>query len=123
MGVFLFSVHVSAEEKLRVIVNRDGGLKSMELTGMLTLKIGSEEASKVRLHLAGPARQETVLQTHPNIDKALFNGRRQIGMKQADRPFPVNTDVGVLKWRFVTEDESCVPLMSKSTLVTRHPTG
>lgn len=105
------SVHVSAEEKLKVIVNRDGGLKTMELTGMLTLKIGSEDASKVRLHLAGPARQDTVLQTHPNIDKALFNGRRQVGMKQADRPFPVNTDVGVLKWRFVTEDEACVPLM------------
>ena len=50
-GVISFSVHVSVEEKLRVIVNRDGGLKSMELTGMLTLKIGSEDASKVRLTL------------------------------------------------------------------------
>merc|ERR1719193_1276339 len=63
------SVHVSAEEKLRVIVNRDGGLKSMELTGMLTLKIAHEEASKVRLHLEGPTREGTQLQTHPNIDK------------------------------------------------------
>jgi len=105
------SVHVSAEEKLRVIVNRDGGLKSMELTGMLTLKIASEDASKVRLNLTGAPRDGAQLQTHPNIDKALFNGRRQIGMKQADRPFPVNTDVGVLKWRFVTEDESQIPLM------------
>merc|ERR1719259_1348862 len=64
------SVHVSAEEKLRVIVNRDGGLKSMELTGMLTLKIGSEDASKVRLTLGkGGIREGTQPQTHPNIDK------------------------------------------------------
>merc|ERR1719394_2408960 len=106
------SVHVSAEEKLRVIVNRDGGLKSMELTGMLTLKIGSEDASKVRLTLGkGGIREGTQPQTHPNIDKGLFGSQRVIGMKQAERPFPVNTDVGVLKWRFVTEDESMVPLM------------
>merc|ERR1719378_1581621 len=83
----------------------------MDLSGMLTLKIANEEASKVRLHLEGPSREGVQLQTHPNIDKALFNAKKQIGMKQADRPFPVNTDVGVLKWRFVTEDESLVPLM------------
>lgn len=104
------SVHVSTEEKLKVIVNRDGGLKGMELVGMLTLKIANEETSKVKLHLEGPSREGTQLQTHPNIDKALFNAKKQIGMKQVDRPFPVNTDVGVLKWRFVTEDESLVPL-------------
>merc|ERR1719259_572758 len=107
------SVHVSTEEKLKVIVNRDGGLKqAMELTGMLTLKVANEEASKIRLHLEdGVLREGTQLQTHPNIDKALFNANKRIGMKQADRPFPVNTDVGVLKWRFVNEDESLVPLM------------
>ena len=61
-------------------------------------------------------REGTQPQTHPNIDKGLFGSQRVIGMKQAERPFPVNTDVGVLKWRFVTEDESMVPLMSKLTI-------
>ena len=107
------SVHVTTEEKIKVIANRDGGLQCMELTGMLTLKIGNEDTSKVRLHLEGPSREGIQLQTHPNIDKALFNSRKIIGMKQQERPFPVNTDVGVLKWRFVNEDESQVPLSSK----------
>ena len=62
------------------------------------------------------SREGTQPQTHPNIDKGLFGSQRVIGMKQAERPFPVNTDVGVLKWRFVTEDESMVPLMSKLTI-------
>ena len=40
------------------------------------------------------------LQTHPNIDKELLKAKNQIGLKNPAKPFPLNTDVGVLKWRF-----------------------
>ena len=43
---------------------------------------------------------EIQLQTHPNIDKELLRAKNQIGLKNPAKPFPLNTDVGVLKWRF-----------------------
>jgi coatomer subunit delta len=53
------------------------------------------------------------LQTHPNVDKELFKTKAQIGLKNSTKPFPINTDVGVLKWRYQTQDESAIPLTSK----------
>ena len=55
------------------------------------------------------------LQTHPNIDKKLFASQSVIGLKNQDKPFPVGQDIGVLKWRFSTQDESYMPLSSKLT--------
>lgn len=35
----------------------------------------------------------------------------QIGLKHPTKPFPLNTDVGVLKWRLQATDENLVPLL------------
>lgn len=35
----------------------------------------------------------------------------QIGLKQPSKPFPLHTDVGVLKWRLQGTDENLVPLL------------
>ena len=51
--------------------------------------------------------------THPNVDKQLFNQRSMLGLKQEGKSFPLNQDVGVLKWRLQTTDESMMPLSSK----------
>ena len=40
------------------------------------------------------------LQTHPNIDKEVLRAKSQIGLKNPAKPFPLNTDDGVLKWQF-----------------------
>ena len=55
----------------------------------------------------------TTFQTHPNIDKRGFQETGVVAMKQAGRPFPLNTDVGVLKWRFQSNDSEDLPLISK----------
>lgn len=58
-----------------------------------------------------------LFQTHPNIDKELFRNSQVIGMKNSAKPFPIGVDVGVLKWRFQTPDESYVPLLSMKCLM------
>jgi hypothetical protein len=35
-----------------------------------------------------------------------------IGLKNADRPFPANQEVGVLKWRYTSTDSKEIPLTS-----------
>lgn len=51
-------------------------------------------------------------QTHPNVDKKLFTAESVIGLKNPEKSFPLNNDVGVLKWRLQTTDESLIPLTS-----------
>ena len=106
-------MHIKLEEKLNLTAGRDGGLESMELSGMLMLRISDENFGKVKLQLQTPSKSAIQIQPHPNIDKELLRARSQIAMKNPAKPFPTNTDVGVLKWRFQTTDDSLIPLSSK----------
>lgn len=102
------------EDHLVVRLGRDGGVQQFELTGLLTLRISDENLGRIKVKLAESATQEIQLQTHPNVDKELFKTRSMIGLKNPAKPFPLNTDVGVLKWRYITQDESAIPLTSGS---------
>lgn len=104
------SVHAKLEEKMSVVARRDGGLENMELLGMLTLRISDEAFGKIKLQIKNPSNNLVQLQTHPNIDKELLKTKTQIALKNPSKPFPLNTDVGVLKWRLQTTDESNIPL-------------
>merc|ERR1719323_2484521 len=104
------NVHAKLEEKMTVIARRDGGLENMELLGMLTLRIIDEAFDRIKLQIKNPSNNLVQLQTHPNIDKELLKTKTQIALKNPSKPFPLNTDVGVLKWRLQTTDESNIPL-------------
>jgi hypothetical protein len=103
-------VHCRIEDKINVKIGRDGGLQSFELAGLLTLRISDEKSGRIKLFLENNDQKGIQLQTHPNIDKDLFRNKSQIGLKNPAKPFPINTDVGVLKWRFSTQDETSIPL-------------
>ncbi|TMW50239.1 hypothetical protein DOY81_004689, partial [Sarcophaga bullata] len=104
------SVHLKMEDKLVVRIGRDGGLQQFELSGLLTLRITDENLGRIKVQLENNDTHGIQLQTHPNVDKELFKTRSIIGLKNPTKPFPLNTDVGVLKWRFVTQDDAAIPL-------------
>lgn len=54
------------------------------------------------------------------MDKKLFTAESVIGLKNPEKSFPLNNDVGVLKWRLQTTDESLIPLTSKCPPVRDH---
>jgi len=103
-------VHVAIEEKLILTAGRDGGLQNMEVLGLMTLRVSEENCAKIKLKLQSTNNKNIQLQTHPNIDKELFRSKTVIGLKNPAKPFPLNTGVGVLKWRFQTQDEAEMPL-------------
>lgn len=103
-------VHLKVEDKLTMQIGRDGGLQQFELIGLLTLRITDEKFGRVRVKIANEDKQGVQMQTHPNVDKDLFRQQNQIGLKNPGKPFPMNTDVGVLKWRLQTQEDSAVPL-------------
>jgi len=104
------AVHVALEEKIMMTVGRDGGLQGLEVLGFLTLRVADESLGRIRLELQNTTNKAIQLQTHPNIDKELFKTRSVIGLKNPAKPFPVNTGVGVLKWRFTSSEDSDIPL-------------
>jgi len=103
------SIHIRVEEKIQLQANRDGGLDEFILTGMMLLKISDEETAKIRVKL-DRSDDRVMWQTHPQVDKKQFANNNLIGLKNADKPFPINQDVGVLKWRLTTQDEDQMPL-------------
>lgn len=104
------NVHVALEEKIIITAGRDGGLQNMEVLGMMTLRVSEESVGRIRLELQNTTNKNIQLQTHPNIDKDLFRTKNIIGLKNPAKPFPLNTGVGVLKWRFQTAEETEMPL-------------
>jgi len=104
------SVQLRIEEKLNLSCGRDGGLQNLEVHGLMTLFITDEAYGRVRVQVENKDSRGIQIQTHPNVDKELFRTKQHIALKNATKPFPLNTDVGVLKWRFQTQDENLIPI-------------
>ncbi|GAB1603219.1 coatomer subunit delta-like [Argonauta hians] len=104
------SVHLRIEEKIIVQAGRDGGLQNLEVFGLVKLKVTDDKFAKIKVAVINNDTKGIQLQTHPNIDKKLFSTSSYIGLKNADKPFPLHQDIGVLKWRFQTQDEAFIPL-------------
>jgi hypothetical protein len=84
--------------------------------GRVIVAIDNKESRNIQLQVGNIFCFEMKLiffQTHPNIDKKLFMNDSLIGLKNSDRPFPANQEVGVLKWRYTSTDSSEIPLTSK----------
>lgn len=103
-------VSVAIEEKILLTAGRAGGLQNMEILGLMTLRVTDENCGRIKLKLQGATNKNIQTQTHPNIDKELFRSKTMIGLKNPAKPFPLNSGVGVLKWRFQTQDESEIPV-------------
>jgi len=104
-------VHIRIEEKTILTAGREGGLQSMEVLGMLSLRISDINCSKLKILMNNDSDKQGVqVQTHPNIDKKMFISHSQIGLKQTKNKFPLNDNIGVLKWRLQTTDETMIPL-------------
>lgn len=102
-------VHIKKEERLVAIVGRDGGVRNFELHGLISLRISNENYQKIVLQF-NTESGNIPLQTHPNIDKELFKTNRLIGLKNPTKPFPLDSEVGLLKWTLQSQEESAIPL-------------
>uniref|UniRef100_A0A2A4JU45 Coatomer subunit delta n=1 Tax=Heliothis virescens TaxID=7102 RepID=A0A2A4JU45_HELVI len=103
-------VHLRFEERLTLVAGRDGDVQNFELSGLLTLRISNEQYARIHVHVDNQDTRPLQLQTHPNVDKEAFRSQGVIGLKQSQRAFPLNSDVGVLKWRLNASDDKLAPL-------------
>ncbi|KAG2174386.1 hypothetical protein INT43_004409 [Umbelopsis isabellina] len=104
------SVHVTAEERMRLVANRDGGLEQMEIKGVLVLKISDPSAGKVRILVNAVEESSLQFKTHPKVDRVLFRNENVVQMGDPSKSFPINQPLEVVRWRFITQDETSIPL-------------
>jgi hypothetical protein len=103
-------VALVVDEKLQVVLNKDGGLETMEVQGTMSLQVQREEDACLRVIISTGANPGYQFKTHPNIDKSQYNNENVLGLKDPSRPFPTGSPLGILKWRMQSKDESLVPL-------------
>lgn len=104
------SVHIRCEEKINLTAGRDGGLQNLEILGLITLKVTDDKYGHIHIGITNNDDKGMQLQTHPNVDKKMFASNSVIATKNPSKPFPTNIDIGVLKWRFQTQDDAFMPL-------------
>ncbi|WAR05409.1 COPD-like protein [Mya arenaria] len=72
--------------------------------------VGQLQSEGEKVTSVNQSTNKAMAKTHPNIDKKMFASQSVIGLKNPEKPFPIGQDIGVLKWRFTTQDESFMPL-------------
>ncbi|XP_074585744.1 coatomer subunit delta-1-like [Curcuma longa] len=104
-------VTLTIEERLNVVIRRDGALNNFDIQGTLSLQILNQDDGFVQLQIENEDVTGLSFKTHPNINKELFNSKHIIGLKDPNRPFPAGqNDVGLMKWRIQGMDEASLPL-------------
>ncbi|XP_066355196.1 coatomer subunit delta-2-like [Miscanthus floridulus] len=104
-------VTVTIEEKLNVVVKRDGGINNFDVQGTLALQVLNDTDGFIQLQIESQDIPGLSFKTHPNINKDLFNGQQILGAKDPNRPFPSGqNETPLVKWRIQGMDESSLPL-------------
>lgn len=103
---------ISIEEKISAEISREGNVISSELKGVLQLRICDESLSQCQIELSPNSNSNIQFKTHPNIDKNAFKNDNLIKLKN-NNGFPFNDkNLGVLRWRSVSNDDSLPLTMS-----------
>ena len=103
------AVDVKIEEELTVKLSRDGLIETADVKGTLSVRANAPEASRVLIRLSDFAAPGFQLQLHPPIARS-FLSDHVLTLKQADRGFPVDSSVSVLRWRQPNGGDALVPL-------------
>lgn len=104
-------ITVTIEEKLNVIVKRDGGVNNFDVQGTLALQVLNDADGFIQLQIENKDVPGLSFKTHPNIHKELFNSQQIVGAKDPNRPFPSGqNETPLVKWRIQGMNESNLPL-------------
>jgi len=99
-------IQISFSETVSTKSNRDGGIESLEVQGLLNLLISDSALSRIHLGVHTIDTDGTQFKTHPNVDRNLFKDQHKIGLRDANRPFPLNQQISVLRWRLQAKPTS-----------------
>eukprot|EP01034_Spumella_vulgaris_P026013 gene26013-32536_t len=98
-------------EKVSASITRDGLLDLFEIKGSLTLTAASDEAALCSVQLVQSNTNIFQFNTHPKVNKALYEKSGLLQLKDSTKGFPSVRPVGILKWNYSgTGNEDLVPI-------------
>jgi hypothetical protein len=103
-------VSIVLEEKVSASLNREGALESLEVKGTMQLTANQDAALCCTVQLGGSKSPGFAFQTHPKVDKKLYEQAGQLVLKDAAKGFPKGKAVGILRWSMSTTSEDQVPI-------------
>lgn len=85
-------------------------MEQLDIRGVLTLKISDPNSARIRFNINVDTDSSIQFKTHPNVDKVAFKNESSVQMKDLSRPFPINQNLEVVRWKYTTQDATAVPL-------------
>ena len=111
-------INISFTENTTARCNRDGGMDSLDVQGQLNLHISDSSLSRIQIGLDVNDADGTQFKTHPNVDRNLFKDQQTIGLRDSSRPFPLNQQMSVLRWRLQAKsDGPALPISGMLSLI------
>ena len=111
-------ISISFTENTTAKCNRDGDVDSMDVQGQLNLHISDSSVSRIQIDLQTNDADGTQFKTHPNVDRNLFKNQHKIGLRDASRPFPLNQQMSILRWRLQAKNNfATLPISGTSSCV------
>lgn len=104
-------VMLAIVEKLSAKISRDGVIESYDIRGSLTLTANNDESGlcSVQMRLGSNASLFT-FNTHPKINKSLYDRNGLLQLKDLTKGFPSARPVGILKWTYSSTSDDLLPL-------------
>jgi hypothetical protein len=118
---FPHSVYIKIRETVNAQINREGDLEAFDLKGDMDLRINNPVYAKVSVVLGDllpqfkGASSMLQFQQHPNIKKfSASSDQKIIALKDSGKSFPIGQSLGVLRWKFMSKDDTNIPLTRTS---------
>ncbi len=102
-------VHILIDEKLTAQLPHDGGITTCELKGEINIKINNESYTNSSIHYTCNPSSGIQFKSHPLVDKKSF-ASNIIMSRDPSKPFPVNQNLSLIKYRTLITDEALLPL-------------
>lgn len=104
-------VMLAIVEKVSAKISRDGLIESYEIKGSLTLTANNDESGLCSVQMKlGSNLSLFTLNTHPKINKPLFDRNGLLQLKDTTKGFPSARPVGILKWTYSNTSDELLPL-------------
>jgi len=102
-------VQIRMKEQVTVVLDKEEALKTMDVKGMLSLRITDDAYSKIAIKLTGEQTKAFSWSSHPIVDKKNFR-KNVLVPKSEKKPFMTGAVMHLVRWRYQSTDESAIPL-------------
>eukprot|EP01040_Poterioochromonas_malhamensis_P016507 gene16507-18748_t len=101
---------LAVTEKVSAKISKDGLTELLEVKGQLMLTAASDDVSNCSIKLKPINNSAFAFNTHPKINKQVYEKSSILQLKEAGKGFPSGRAVGILKWTSNGVNEDLIPI-------------